>query len=300
MSTTTRSREALLLGLSILPLLYLATVWNTLPNQVPIHFDINGQPNDYSSKVSFLVMIAAMSLLQYPLLRLLPRFDPNKKLGGASYERIRLTVSIFLTALALLMVYLAYTKLTGSSLNTLLLATVSLLLAALGNVMLTVPQNYFVGIKTPWALASEANWRKTHRLGGRLWLVGGLLAFVAALVLPDGWKFPVFITVVAIMVVVPFGYSYNLFRKGLAALFVLLLPGLRASAQPPAEETLRYAITSPANGQPHAGRHPDPASAPEKTHSGGYAHCRFWPHRPQQQQRYSRLRFAEYVPATGR
>ena len=233
MSTTTRARETLLLGLSILPLLYLAAAWTTLPDQVPIHFDINGQPNDYSSKIGFLVMIAAMSLLQYPLLRLLPRFDPNKRLGGASYERIRLTISFFLTALALLMVYLAYMKLTGSGLNTLLLATVSLLLAALGNVMLTVPQNYFVGIKTPWALASEANWRKTHRLGGRLWLAGGLLAFVAALVLPDGWKFPVFITVVAIMVIVPFGYSYNLFRKGLAALFVLLLPGLRASAQAP-------------------------------------------------------------------
>ncbi|MBO0930472.1 alpha/beta fold hydrolase [Fibrella aquatilis] len=247
MSTSLRSREALLMGLSLVPLVYLALVWNTLPQQVPTHFDTSGQPDGYSSKTGFLILIAALSLLTYALLRLLPRIDPIKKLGGAGYERIRLTISIFLSALGLILVYLAHTKLTGSSLNTLLLATVSLLLAALGNVMVTVPQNYFVGIKTPWALASEANWRKTHRLGGRLWLAGGLLAFVAMLILPDAWKFPVFMTIVAILVVVPFGYSYSLFRKGLAVLLVVLLAATHAPAQTPAEETLRYAITSPAS-----------------------------------------------------
>lgn len=173
MSTTTRSREALLLGLTLLPLLYLAFVWNSLPEQVPTHFDGDGKPDGYSSKMGFLVLVGFLSLLQYPLFKLLPRLDPNKRLDGASYERIRLTVSIFLAVMVAILVYLTYAKMTGSSLNTLLLSTTSLLLAALGNVIITVPQNYFVGIKTPWALASEANWRKTHRLGGRLWLGGG-------------------------------------------------------------------------------------------------------------------------------
>lgn len=247
MSTTTRSREALLLGLALLPLLYLAFVWNSLPEQVPTHFDSDGKPNGYSSKMSFLVLIGFLSLFQYPLFRLLPRFDPNKRLDGASYERIRLTISLFMAVLAALLVYLAHTKMTGGVLNTLLLSTISLLLAALGNVIVTVPQNYFVGIKTPWALASEANWRKTHRLGGRLWLAGGLLAFVAMLVLPDAWKFPVFMAIFALLVVIPFGYSYNLFRRGLAGFTLLFFVGLSASAQTQTEETLRYTITQPAN-----------------------------------------------------
>ncbi|MBO0939917.1 alpha/beta fold hydrolase [Fibrella sp. HMF5335] len=246
MSTTTRSREALLIGLCLVPLLYLASIWNSLPPEVPTHFDTHGQPNGYSSRKGFFFLIAIISLLQYPLLRALPHVDPNKKLGGASYERIRLIITLFFALLATLLVYLAHTKMTGGLLTTLLLSTMSLLMAALGNVILTVPQNYFVGIRTPWTLASEANWRKTHRLGGRLWLVGGLVAFVAMLVLPDSWKFPVFMAIVGLLTMIPVGYSYNLFRKGLATVAILLL-SVGTSAWAQTEETLRYAITQPAN-----------------------------------------------------
>lgn len=247
MSTTPRSREALLLGLSVLPLMYLTVVWNRLSAQVPTHFDADGQPNGFSSKMGFLVLILVISLGQYPLLKLLPKLDPSKKLNSTSYDRIRLTVSIFLTILSCMLVYLAHTNLTGSSLNTLLLSTISLLLAALGNVILTVPQNYFVGIKTPWTLASETNWRMTHRLGGRLWLVGGTLCFLGTLLLPNAWKLPVFLTLVSIMIVVPVGYSYNLFRKGVTVLLLLLLAGLAVTAQAQTEETLQQDITHPAN-----------------------------------------------------
>ncbi|EJN93634.1 SdpI family protein [Streptococcus ratti] len=36
-------------------------------------------------------------------------------------------------------------------------------------------QSYTIGIRLPWTLDNEENWVKTHRMAGRLWVIGGLL-----------------------------------------------------------------------------------------------------------------------------
>ena len=43
--------------------------------------------------------------------------------------------------------------------------------------------NYFCGIKTPWALADEENWRRTHRFAGPMWFWGGLAVALCGIVL---------------------------------------------------------------------------------------------------------------------
>jgi uncharacterized membrane protein len=74
-----------------------------------------------------------------------------------------------------------------------------------------VRRNSFLGIRTPWTLASDAVWDRTHRAAGRLWVVGGLLQLPAAL-LPGGWGAAVFFGLLAVMVVVPLVHSYRLYR----------------------------------------------------------------------------------------
>ncbi|XBA03237.1 alpha/beta fold hydrolase [Fibrella sp. ES10-3-2-2] len=243
MEKFSRNSEWVLISIMLLPLIYLAFIWPGLPANVPTHFNAAGQPDAYNSKESFAVGLTVFSLFIYALLRFLPALDPNKKLDSASYNRIRFTVTLFLAGLAMLILYITQSGKTGAVVGNLMLPFVSLLLAAMGNVMLTVPQNYFVGIKTPWALASEANWRKTHRLAGWLWVAGGLLAFVGTLLLPTVAKLPLFLSIVAALSIIPYVYSYRLFKQGLA-LIMLMLAGAAATAQP--EETLRYVVTQPA------------------------------------------------------
>src|SRR5262245_992258 len=60
-------------------------------------------------------------------------------------------------------------------------AAVGLLIAVLGNFLGKVTRNFFVGIRTPWTLASDEVWFKTHRLGGKLFVIAGLATFVLAL-----------------------------------------------------------------------------------------------------------------------
>jgi len=77
-----------------------------------------------------------------------------------------------------------------------------------------VRRNFYVGVRTPWTLASERVWNDTHRLAAKLFVGAGIIG-LAAVVLP----FPlpaVIITVVASMIVaglIPAVYSLILYKR---------------------------------------------------------------------------------------
>lgn len=86
------------------------------------------------------------------------------------------------------------------------------LFAVMGNLMPKIRQNYFIGIKTPWALEDEDNWRRTHRMAGRLWFAAGLLMMLLN-VLPKEILTGSILGLASAMALVPYIYSYSLFRS---------------------------------------------------------------------------------------
>jgi uncharacterized membrane protein len=81
----------------------------------------------------------------------------------------------------------------------------------MGNVMGRLKHNYFVGIKTPWTLANEEVWVKTHRLGAILWTCGGLTGVILTLLnINPEWMF---IVIVVLITLIPVGYSYVIFNR---------------------------------------------------------------------------------------
>jgi len=71
----------------------------------------------------------------------------------------------------------------------------------------------FAGIRIKWTLESEENWRRTHRLAGYLWMIGGFVLIVNSFLV---WFWvPVFFGVIIVMVITPFIYSYHLHKKGI-------------------------------------------------------------------------------------
>ena len=97
------------------------------------------------------------------------------------------------------------------------MAIVGFLFVVLGNYMPKLQQNYTVGIKLPWTLNSEENWYRTHRLGGKLFMVGGFLIMVEGVfssVLSEEITFIVLMVILMVCTVIPLGYSFWLFKKG--------------------------------------------------------------------------------------
>lgn len=211
-------KASLLMVLFVLsiPLVYLGTVYKSLPDVVATHFDINGKPNGFSTKTEFAGIVLFMALVAlgvYLLIKNIHKIDPKKsaKFSADSMNKIAVAIVIFFTGLNILIVYsavkgeLAFSKL--------MLPFLGLFFAYLGNVMYSVKQNYFVGIRTPWTLESEDVWRKTHQLGGKLWFAGGLLIAIATLLLNNTASFTFFISVVVFISIIPIVYSYILFKK---------------------------------------------------------------------------------------
>jgi uncharacterized membrane protein len=84
----------------------------------------------------------------------------------------------------------------------------------LGNYFQTVRPNYFIGIRTPWTLENEQLWKKTHRMGGKLWVAGGVLIAVISIFINNNTALAItFGAILSIMVIVPVVYSYIEYLK---------------------------------------------------------------------------------------
>ena len=198
------------------PLLYLAIIWNGVPAIIPIHFDLHMKPNRMAGKSELWIptlILAGCSLLVYIVMRNINKIDP-KRAGAhtpASFKRLSLVIITFLSLLNLLIVMICTSK--GSMPITLFVPAMALLFAAIGNYLPSLKPNYFAGIRLPWTLSSESNWKKTHQLAGKLWFWGGLLVAIVSLFLPVAAGVPVLLAMVVLMVLIPGIYSYRLFKE---------------------------------------------------------------------------------------
>lgn len=188
-------------------------VYPHLPEQVASHWNYRGEVDGYSSRGWGAFGIPLLTAGIYLGMLLLPLIDPNRqnyeKFAGA-YRVIKALLVVFMTALQLVVILNALGFKTP--VGKIVMTGVSLLVLIIGNYMGQFRHNYFVGIKTPWTLASEEVWRKTHRLGGRLWVAAGILGLAGALLGgPVGGL--ALAVALALAVIVPFVYSYLEYRK---------------------------------------------------------------------------------------
>ena len=206
-------KKKLLLLTSIVilfPILWGVMIWSQLPNQISIHFNAAGQANNFQSKALAVFGLPIFLLLVHLFVIFVTARDPknqtmNEKMGKVIYWLTPI-VSLSLS-------YLIYSKALGSTTNPSIFvsALLGLIFVMMGNYMPKLKVNHTVGIRLPWTLQSEDNWHKTHRLAGKLWVLGGLILLIEA-----GIQFAVPYVmgiVILTIVLIPILYSYQLSRE---------------------------------------------------------------------------------------
>ena len=183
-----------------------------MPDTIPTHFGPSGAPDDWGSKYTVLMypgILLLTSILAVPMIKM----DPKKK----NYERFSkyyydffFVFALFFTAMEIANVAIAV----GVDVNmgTVACFMAGVLMVFIGNMMPKIKQNYFFGIRTPWALNDEENWFKTHRMGGKTFAVGGV-AIMAATIIPGEAKAWIFLPLILAMTGIPLVYSYLLFKR---------------------------------------------------------------------------------------
>ena len=166
----------------ISPVMFFAA-YSYLPESVPIHWNAQGQVDNYGSK-AMAAFIFFMPLLLALILQLLPKIDPKKQ-NYVKFQKYYDIFAIFFIAFFVVVngVMLTETLKPGTlSIGLVISIGVSLMLIVLGNMMGKIKHNYFMGIKTPWTLADPDVWNKTHRVGGIMWVVIGILALITSFI----------------------------------------------------------------------------------------------------------------------
>lgn len=206
---------------SLVPLLFLLFIWKQLPDEVPLHYNMNNVPDRMGSKVELLTLLCFMAGIGFgvgQLMRYLKTIDPkqNSTHNEGLMKKVSWTVVIFISLISCYIVYstLSYGKAGSAGLSskgiTFLICAVFIVL---GNFINNVKPNYFVGIRTPWNLENEENWRRTHYLGAKLMFFGGIAMALFILLLPERFSFYILTIGLIPLVLIPFVYSYLLFKR---------------------------------------------------------------------------------------
>ena len=206
-------KETPLITIVLLPFIYLAYIWNELPENVPLHWNLEGEIDRYGDKSELLIIPFVMPLLVYLIFLVVPEIDPKNKLNkmGNKLQSIKFLITTIMSILALFIIYSVKNQ-SISNPNYIILS-IGLLFIILGNYFKTIKPNYFIGIRTPWTLENETVWKKTHTLGGTMLFIGGILILFSSLFLEKQNNFILFIVITNVVVIIPIVYSYLKFQK---------------------------------------------------------------------------------------
>ena len=199
--------------LGIISLITLASVYQYLPSQVPLHWGIDGSVR-YGSK-NELWLVFGLTIILAVLLDILPKIDPHKekydKFGKYS-DLYALSTILFLNILQGCLLIEAFRPHT-LSIEKIVPGLVGVLFIIIGNLMPKIKTNFFIGFKTPWTLTNQDVWNKTHRLGGKMMFGMGIAMIIAAVFTNSIVTMCVVIGGVICGVVVPLIMSYRWHKK---------------------------------------------------------------------------------------
>ena len=196
--------------LILLPSLVGCVFWNQLPEEIPTHFNLLGQADGYNHKMSAIFGLPTLMLLMHWLLLFLMIKDPKSSNISSKIQVLIYWIIPFVSCLSMISIFgesLGYSMMSG------LLAQIfmGVVMIVIGNYLPKTHRNYIIGIRLPWTLENDENWRKTHRLAGKIWVLGGLLLFLNSFV--QLYVYWVFFLTLFFVVIIPSVYSYQLSKS---------------------------------------------------------------------------------------
>jgi uncharacterized membrane protein len=190
---------------------YVAWMYPGLPDPMPTHWNAAGEVDGYSSKPVGAAIIASIPVLSFVIFKLIPVISPR----GFRTESFTGTLNIIMVATVLFGCVLGVGLVRAShdtsiNISSFVYVAVGLLFVVMGNFLGKVRKNFFLGIRTPWTLASDEVWAKTHRLGGWCFVIAGVFMAIMGVVAPTStW----FIAAIIAIALIPVVYSFFAYRK---------------------------------------------------------------------------------------
>ena len=183
-----------------------------LPETMTTHWSVSGEPNGFSSRLWGAWILPVVMASVWLIMRAIPHIDPRKanyeKFSGM-YDALVILILAFMLAMHIVLLMVA----TGAPIRMerVVMPSVGVFIAIMGVLIPRAHPNWFVGIRTPWTLTSDLSWERTHKIGGTLFVILGVLMVASSFVAPET---AIWILVAAALgiVVFLFAYSYQVWK----------------------------------------------------------------------------------------
>lgn len=185
--------------------------YNELPDPMPTHFGLDGQPDRFTPLPWGAFLLPMVSIGVFLFMKLLPAISPKEfsmdRFVGA-YEKVLVAV----VGMLVLVQFIVMQSATGTEFDLLpwVSVLVGVLLLVVANYMTKTEPNFFFGIRTPWTIANDEVWFRTHRHGAYLFALAGVVMILGS---PFSLGFYVSIGLIVAIVVWLTVYSYILYVK---------------------------------------------------------------------------------------
>lgn len=154
-----------------------------LPDVIPIHWGLYGEPNGFADKFSGILGLPVVITLVMVLMIVLPRFNSVEFSLDAFRDiyamLIFATIALIFSIEAMVIVSALGV---GLPVVTIISLLIGFLFIAMGGLMPHIGRNTTMGIRLPWTLASEEVWNRTHEYGGRVFMAAGVLVVLGSLI----------------------------------------------------------------------------------------------------------------------
>lgn len=186
------------------------SLFSTLPDTLPLHYSLSGEPGNYQPKLIMVLLLPAIYIIIVLALRWLIKISPAQY--AMPNSKTALTTILFGVGLILAFVHTAillFIENTGIQTQVISIG-IALFLIVVGNVWGKTERNFFLGLRLPWTIASEMNWKVTHRLAGKLMVIAGSVLIIISILSQS--LIPAIVFSV-LTVLIPAFYSYWYFKN---------------------------------------------------------------------------------------
>jgi uncharacterized membrane protein len=212
MSFIQRNVPSLLVLLAMV--LFSFVVFDNLPEQVPSSYDLNGEVTDTEPRWLMVSLLPFIFLLTLLLVNALIVISPEK--FSMPHSQRAMDIILFGIGVMIFFIHVAIIDAGGDAdrFGFFFAYGMAAFLIITGNVFGKTERNFFIGIRLPWTLASQENWRVTHRLAGKLMVVFGVILLVSNSIISNLWVTIVLCVAPLVLPVIYSPYYYLKFEKG--------------------------------------------------------------------------------------
>jgi len=185
---------------------------STLPTKIATHWNFADQADGFTENKNFVFFIPALAFIVLEIYMWIQKFDPlhkNAEEIKKYYEGVGLVITLFFAYLQC--ITMLWNISATFSMSKALSPAFACLFIFIGYILPKTKQNWFLGVRTPWAMTNENNWQKTHEFGGKLFIFSGFIMLLGVVLGPIGLGAG--IACVLISSIIVYFYSYKLSKK---------------------------------------------------------------------------------------